>query len=77
MRKCFVPGRWPKPEPCTTVTYFWRISSVTKTSSPSGCRWLDMVESPRGATQLTRLVFGAPLHGEIAALRSLRFTSIK
>ena len=23
MRKCLVPGRWPKPEPCTTMTCFW------------------------------------------------------
>src|SRR5229473_1511506 len=30
MRKCCVPGFWPKPEPCTTMTCFWRINSFTK-----------------------------------------------
>src|SRR5450432_65081 len=36
MRKCCVPGFWPKPDPCTTMTCFWRINSLTKISSLSG-----------------------------------------
>ena len=62
MRKCWVPGFWPKPEPWTTVTCFWRINSNSARSIMA-----EAITNYKGRPNFTAYSAGEPSLGRGSA----------